>query len=111
MAEHGVGLRVQEMSIEDQGAVLATIAEGRTQTGYFAPKDLEELFISSGLPGPSKISNLLATMARSAYVRPGRSKGEWKVTPKGRHRSNELLAAFDIAALAAEAAASHGSIL
>lgn len=111
MAEHSVGLRVQEMAIEDQGTVLAAIAEGRTQTGYFAPKELEELFVSFGLPGPSKVSNLLATMVRSEYVRPARSKGGWKVTPKGRQRANELLSDFDIAALAAEAAASHGSTL
>lgn len=111
MADHSVGLRVQEMPIEDQGVVIATIAEARTQTGYFAPKDLDELFTSAGLPGPSKVSNLVAKMVCMGYVRPGRSTGEWKVTPKGRHRATEVLTDFDIAALAAEAAASHGSVL
>jgi hypothetical protein len=111
MADHSIGLRVQEMPIEDQGVVLATIAEARAQSGYFAPKDLDDLFTSAGLPGPSRVANLLSTLVRLGYVRAGRAKGEWKVTPKGRHHSTELLSDFDIASLAAEAAASHGSIL
>lgn len=106
----GIALRVQQMAAHDTAVVLAQLAADRSVDGTFAPRDLDAMYAMAGIPLPSRASNQIASLRRLAYVRDF-GKGLWKLTPVGRARITELLSAFDVSALKAEASATNGSTL
>lgn len=106
-----VSLRVQRMDASDTAVVLGRFASDHSTDGTFSPKDLDAAYLQAGVPVPSKVSNLIASLRRLSYVRPGNRPSSWKLTPVGRARTEELLDAMDLAALKAEALASNGSML
>ncbi len=99
------------MDDPSQTLTVARLAAGRSERGEFSPIEVEELFIELGLPIHSKISNAVAALARREWARPGARRGNWKLTPLGKKTADGLLSEIDLAALAAEASAGHGSIL
>ena len=101
-----IGLRVQALDPHDQTLVIASIAEARGETGDFRPSELDGLFHDLRLPSPRHISNVLAKLEREEFVRRGRDRGLWRLTPKGRSHASSLVTDMDLAALAAEAATS-----
>lgn len=97
-------LRLQGFAVGDQLLVLGRLAEGRSETGRFAPAAIDALFDEFGLPRPAKVSNVLVTLEKRELVsRPKRTKGVWRLTPTGRHRSVELMDDMSLMALSAEA--------
>lgn len=111
MADHNVGIRVQRMASQDQALVLARLVEGRTTNGVIAPRDLEKIFYEVSLPAPRNIWRLLDSLKSKGLVAPGEKNGQWRLTPLGRHKSQELLSDIDLAALAAESTSSQGPLL
>ena len=62
----------------------ARLAQARSDSGRFAPSVIDALFEELGLPGPAKVSNVLASLEKKGLVtRSRRGKGSWKLTPEG----------------------------
>ncbi|HEV2840931.1 MAG TPA: hypothetical protein VGW39_06380 [Chthoniobacterales bacterium] len=97
-----VGVRLQKMDAAEQTIILARLAETRNDDGEFAPKQLEDLFVSSALPKPSKVSNAIAKLQKQGYLTNGRRKGAWRITPFGRQASLALFSNLDLTAFSAE---------
>lgn len=91
--------------------MLARIAEGRSETGRFAPSALETLFDDIGLPRPAKVSNVLVALERKKFTSRLRAPGTWRLTPKGSDLSQTLSTDMDLAMLGAEMAAMGGTAL
>jgi hypothetical protein len=106
-----VGARVQGWDLLDQALVLASIAQGRSDDGTFAPSDIADLFVDCALPPPARISNTISGLERRGQVTRGPLRATWKLTPIGRLAANDLLSEMDLVALAAEAAAPGASSL
>lgn len=111
MANHSIGVRVQRMPAVDQAVVLARLAEVRSNDGKFAPRELGEMFVAASLPTPGRIDHTMAALKRRGFATSPGKRARWSLTPLGRFHSEELLSDIDLAALAAEAAASPGSLL
>lgn len=109
--QSSVGARVQGWDYVDQALILASIAQGRSDDGTFAPSEISDLFVDYALPVPARVSNTVAALERRGHVTRGRARASWKLTPVGRQAANELLSAMDLAALTAEAAAPASSSL
>ena len=109
--DHNVGVRVQGMALQDQALVIARLVEARSADGYFAPRDLENTFYELSLPAPRNVRKLLSALKSKGLVASGARKGQWRISPLGRYRSEELLSDIDLAALAAEARLSRGALL
>jgi hypothetical protein len=109
-----IGLRLQSLDLVDQVLSVGRLAESRSESGLFAPADVENLFDEFGLPRPAKTSNQMATLERRKLItrvktRSGRAG--WRLAPQGRHRSSEQVSDMDLAALMAENAVSPMSQL
>jgi hypothetical protein len=100
-----VGLRVQELPLVDQVLVLARLASARGETGDFTIVEIDALLHELHLPGPAKTSNVVAALEKKGYVRRGKTRSLWRVTPKGGAAAEAAVAGIDLATLAAEAAA------
>ncbi len=91
------------MSQTDQVLLLGKLAQARVRTGRFAPRDIEDLFVEFALPPPANVSQVLARLkAQGLATRPRGRGAAWCLTPKGRHRSVELMNEEDLLALVAE---------
>jgi hypothetical protein len=102
-----VGVRIQKLPLGDQVLSLARLAEGRSDTGRFAPADVDALFDEVSLPRPAKVANILLTLEKKGHLKRAKVSGRspsWQLTPIGRVRSVELTTDMDLAALAAESA-------
>jgi hypothetical protein len=97
-----IGVRLQKMEPAEQALVLARLAESRSDDRQFTPKQLEDLFVSSALPRPSKASNAIAKLEKQGLVTGGNKKGSWRITPLGRQSSLAAFSDLDLAAFAAE---------
>lgn len=107
-----VAIRVQGMTLSDQALVLARLAEGRVESGRFAPADLDGLFDALGLPRPAKVSNVLLVLEREGLVaRLKTGRGTWRLTPRGRAKSLDLVDPEQLAGLVSEATAEHAPLL
>lgn len=96
-------LRLQGFETGNQVLVLGRLAEGRSETGRFAPVAIDDLFDDFGLPRPAKVSNVLVALEKKQLVsRPKGTRGTWRLTPAGRQRSVELMDDMSLAALSAE---------
>jgi hypothetical protein len=92
--------------------VLARIAEGRSESGRFAPVDIEQLFHEMGLPAPARMSNVLATLERSGLIARIRGRGGvWRLTPRGRADASHSFSDIDVTMLLVEAASTGSAIL
>src|SRR6266446_5255799 len=99
-----VAVRVQGLPGPDQVLVLSRLAEGRGKGGRFSPSAIEGLMDEFGLPRPSKVWNLLRHLEeRGLAARPKYGRGAWRLTPRGRSKSSEIVDAMSLAALVAEA--------
>ncbi len=103
-----VALRVQQLQWRDQVLILARLLEGRSESAQFRASEIDRLFQDLGLPGPAKTPNVLAALRRAQMVRPIASHGVWRLTPKGRSTSTELISDMDLTALVAEASLRGG---
>jgi hypothetical protein len=101
-----ISVRLQKMGFDKQALVLARIAQARFPEGQFTPRQIEELFVSSTLPKPAKISNVVAKLRKDGLLTQGRKKGTWRMTPLGRQTSFDYLSDLDLAAFNAESVAS-----
>ena len=63
-----VAVRVQNLGREDQALTLARIAEGRSETGLFAPRHLDLLFAEFGVPGPANVSNQMRALEKDGLL-------------------------------------------
>lgn len=96
----------------EQVLVVARLAEGRSDSHTFAPRDIDKLFDDLRLPRPAKTSNILAALEKQNLLTRKNVKGaRWTITPTGRLRSQELAADIDLAALHAEASMAGGTHL
>lgn len=101
-----VALRVQGSPVAEQVLLLGRLAEGRAESGRFAPSEIDALFDDLSLPRPPKVSNTLAHLESLGYVgRLKSTRGSWRLSPSGRARCLELANEMDLAALGAEAVA------
>lgn len=99
-----VALRLQGFEPQDQVLVLGRLAEGRSDTGRFAPAAVDGLFDYVGLPRPAKVANMILALEKKDMVsRAKGAKGAWRLTPVGRHRSIELMDDMSLTVLSAEA--------
>lgn len=106
-----IALRLQGLPLADQVLALGRLAEGRSESGRFAPSVLDDLFDDFGLPRPAKVSNVLGRLEdRGDVSRLRDSRGSWRLTPAGRSKSVELMGDLDLAALVAEAATGHAPL-
>lgn len=101
-----VGVRIQGLARRDQVLALGRMAAARSETGDFSVPTLAALFQESHLPAPPRIDHVLTSLASAGMVRRASRRGRWLVTPVGRAESEEQVSGIDLAALAAEAAAS-----
>jgi hypothetical protein len=109
---NSVSARVQGLKMAEQILVVARLAEARSESNTFAPKDIDQLLDDLSLPRPSKTSNVLSALEKQKFLTRKKVKGaKWTITPSGRLRSQELAADIDIAALRAEASMAGGTHL
>lgn len=100
---NSVSLRLQDLPQDDQVLVLARLAETQEKDGRFAPGHLDGLFDDAGLPRPARTSNNLARLERARLAaRQKNVKGRWRLTPRGRQRSIELIDDMGMALLNSE---------
>lgn len=98
-----IALLLQNLAEDQQVLVLSRLAEARQEGGRFAPAVLDDLFDEIALPRPSKVSNNLSRLEREGLVaRQKNAKGSWRLTPKGRALSVDLIDDMGLAALQAE---------
>ncbi len=106
-----IGLRVQELPLADSTLVVSLLAASRSDQNRFAPQDVDGLFTAIAIPGPPRVSNVLAGLERQGLLRRAAGRGRvWMLTPRGRARVDELTSQMDRAVLVAEAGA-HGTQL
>ena len=105
-----VGSRVQGLPDLDRALVLGRIAEGQQPDGRFSPADLAVVFTALALPPPSSASNALQTLKRAQFAVPV-SRGQWRLTPRGRDRCGSLITEMEAAALHAESKTGSGAFL
>jgi hypothetical protein len=92
--------------VSEQVLVVGRLAEARSESGRFAPSEVDALFDDLGLPRPAKVSNVLAHLERRSYVgRLKSARGSWRLSPSGHAKCLELTSELDLAALSAEAMA------
>jgi hypothetical protein len=99
---NSIGVRLQGMGFQEQGIVLARVAQNRTSGDQFSPKDLEDIFFQSSLPKPTNTSDVIGKLRSARLLTSGSQSGTWRMTPLGRQVSVELLSDLDLAALSAE---------
>jgi len=99
-----VALRVQGLPLSDQVLVLARLVESRSEERLFTVAGVDALLHDLSLPAPAKTSNILLALERQKLVRRGKNRGQWRVTPSGRERSETLVSGIDLVALESEAA-------
>ncbi len=110
MAE-AVALRVQRLLLADQVLALGELA-ARHLGRRFAPRDVEDLFDTLGLPAPAHVSNALASLERQGLVSRIKGRGPvWTLSPEGRHRLSDALSELDLLSLQAEILSAGGSDL
>lgn len=96
----------------EQVLILGRLAQGRSDTGVFAPSAVEALFDEIGLPRPAKTSNVLGTLERSGLaMRMKGARGAWKLTPNGLVKVASLASDMDLAALVAETSRPSATVL
>jgi DNA-binding transcriptional LysR family regulator len=106
-----VGLRVQGLPLNDRTLVLAHVATLRSEDQRFAAQDVDGLYREVAVPGPAKISNVLASLERNQLLIRMTGRGRvWRITPKGIARVQALVSDMDLAVLLSEAKA-HGTQL
>lgn len=109
--ENSVGVRVQSFPMPDQLLVVAHIAQQRSESATFAPRDIEELFENLALPLPRRASDLLRTLHRNGFARSLRARGAWRLTPNGIRRVEDLVSTSDLLALEIESSVILGPSL
>lgn len=94
---------------------LARLAQSRSQTGLFAPADIDTILGDVGLPRPAKTSNILLRLEKVKPQLLTRVKGArgaaWKLTPAGTAHALSLMSDMDAAALHTEMEASSATVL
>ena len=108
--EHNVGVRLQTLPAQDQTIALARLAEARVG-GAFGSNVIRCLYVEMSLPVPTNVSDVIGKLAKKGLmIQVGSNPVVWRLTPLGRRRSQDLMSDIDLAAVAAEAAASGAAI-
>lgn len=106
-----VAVRVQLLGITDQALALARIVEARTTGGFVRPRDVAAMFENLGLPAPQKMANVYASLSKVGYLAKAGGQGLWRITPLGRHHSNNLVTETELHELLAETQSYGGALL
>jgi hypothetical protein len=93
------------LQVGQQVLAVGRLTQGRAASGLFAPREIDEMFDSIGLPRAAKISNVLAALkAKGLLTRvKGGTGAVWKLTPEGTAQAEALATDMDLAVLLAEA--------
>jgi hypothetical protein len=100
-----IGIRLQNLEPVDQVLSLGRLAEARSETGLFAPGDIDDLFDAVGLQRPPKTGNQMATLKRRGQMTSVKSKvgrAGWKLTPQGKQAAFKQASDLDLAVLMAQ---------
>lgn len=111
-----VGLRLQGLDLGDQIVCLARLAQSRSETGLFAPADIDVILDDVGLPRPAKTSNVLLRLEKAKPQQlltrvKGARGAAWKLTPAGTAKAVSLMSDMDAAALHTEMESSSATTL
>jgi hypothetical protein len=106
-----VAVRVQLLSGADRTLALARIVEARSNGAIIRPRDVGAMFENLGLPGPSKIANVFASLSKAGYITKVGGQGLYRITPLGRHHSNSVVTQSDLHELLAETQSYGGALL
>lgn len=107
-----VSVRLQKLDGPEQALIIARLAESRAANGgEFTPRVMDSLYLALGIPAPSTVHNAMRGLSTRDWARRGSGNGQWRLTPVGRAKSEEVMSEFDLAALEAEALSEHGSTL
>jgi hypothetical protein len=106
-----IGVRVQLLDIKQQTLALARIVEARTDDAIVRPREVAAMFEKLGLPAPSKISNVFASLANVGYLTKLSTQGQWRVTPLGRAESRLRLTESELQELILETETYGGAVL
>jgi hypothetical protein len=89
---------------------VARFAELRSDGGWFARSDVEELFESLRVPAPPNVGATLSNLGTDGLLLKARAGDLWSLTPKGLRRIDELVGAIDAARAAAAVQAHPGPL-
>jgi hypothetical protein len=106
-----VAVRVQLFGITDQTLALARIVEARSTGGFVRPRDVAAMFENLGLPAPAKVGNVYASLSKAGYIAKAGGAGLWRITPLGRHHSNNIVTETELHELLAETQSYGGALL
>lgn len=107
-----IGSRVQNLALNSQVLVIGRLLQDRSETGTFAPAEVDGLFDEIGLPRPAKTSNVLTALKTKGLLSTLRNaRGAWMLTPNGRSAAQDLVSDMDLAALVAEASRPQATVL
>jgi hypothetical protein len=106
-----VALRVQGMTLVEQTLVLAHLEADRTPDRTVSPAAVSRLFEDFGLPAPTKIGNMFASLVDKKLLTKVSGRAVYKVTPKGRESVAQRLSGLDFVALVAEGATENTPFL
>jgi DNA-binding PadR family transcriptional regulator len=82
--------------------VLGELAGARNGSGWFAPKDLTELFEGFRIPSPGNVSQDLSRLRRDELVTVRPAKPSWSLTPEGHETVAALIGEVDLKEVLAE---------
>jgi len=100
---NSVALRIQRSSRPDQVLVLGHLAQLRSASHRFAPRNVAALYDELVITPPSNISSVLALLERDGFLARKAGTGEvWAVSPAGRERLLEQELEGDLPTLLAE---------
>lgn len=91
--------------------MLGQLAGARRGDGWFAPRDVTDLFEAFHLEQPTNISQDLAGLRQGGLVAARRTKPSWALPPEGHEKVNDLVGQVDASAIVAELTASSGAEL
>jgi hypothetical protein len=106
------GLALQRLpSAGARVLALGQLAGAFAGDGWFAPRNVEELFEGIRVPSPGNISQELARLRAAGLVRTRKSKPSWSLTPEGNLRVQASIGEIDPAVARAEATRAGGAVI
>lgn len=101
-----VGTRIHGFRAAEQVLSLARLAEARSASGLFSPRDVEALFEELAIPPPARVTNVMGTLGKKKLLMRVTVRGRqrnWRLTALGVQQSQRLATDMDLAALTASA--------
>jgi hypothetical protein len=97
----------------EQVLAVARLVQSRAPSGLFAPREVDDLFDSIGLPRAGKISNVLGSLKTKGLLTQvkGGKGAVWKLTPEGKAQAEALATDMDLAVLVTESGGPAATLL